>query len=138
MGKDYGKVLNQYKSKAGDYFSDPQRVSGLLKEATQKAKNHNGPLDEIWNKLQLMFGLIKDWIAGNYKDVPKGSVVAIIAGLIYFVSPIDLIPDLVPLVGLTDDIVILGLIIRQISSDLDKYKEWKESNNTSFEKESEE
>ncbi|MDD3536919.1 MAG: YkvA family protein [Eubacteriales bacterium] len=50
------------------------------------------------------------------------------AGLLYFVSPIDLIPDVIPGLGLTDDVVILGLIIRQVSSDLDKYKAWKEGN----------
>ena len=123
MKKDYGKTLNEYKNKAGDYFNDPQKLSDLLTEATKKAQNNNGPLDEVWNKLQLMFGIITDWINGSYREVPK----AIIAGLIYFVSPIDLIPDVIPAFGFADDIVILGLIIRQISSDLDKYQEWKEN-----------
>lgn len=128
MKKDYGEILKEYKSKAGDYFDDPKKVSDLLTDATKKAKKHSGPLDEIWNKLQLMFGLIKDWFNGSYREAPKGSIVAIIAGLIYFVSPIDLIPDVFPLIGFTDDVVVLGLIIKQVSSDLDKYKEWKENN----------
>ncbi len=128
MSKDYGKELNEYKNKAGEYFGDPDKLTGLLADAKKKAFKNDGPLDEIWNKLQLMFGMIKDWSKGNYKDVPKGSIVAIIAGLIYFVSPVDLIPDVLPAIGITDDIIVLGLIIKQVSSDLDKYREWREHN----------
>jgi len=45
--------------------------------------------------------------------------------LIYFVSPIDIIPDFL-LGGLVDDALVLGLIIKQVTSDLDKYREWEE------------
>ncbi|MFA7196201.1 MAG: YkvA family protein [Anaerovoracaceae bacterium] len=128
MKKGYNEILKKYKNKAGAYYQDTKKIADLMTEATQKAQKNSGPLDEIWNKLQLMFGLIKDWRNGSYKEVPKGSILAIIAGLLYFVSPIDLIPDVIPGLGLTDDVVILGLIIRQVSSDLDKYKAWKEGN----------
>ena len=37
--------------------------------------------------------------------------------------PIDLIPDFLP-GGLIDDALVLGLVFRQVNSDLDKYKEW--------------
>jgi uncharacterized membrane protein YkvA (DUF1232 family) len=128
MKRNYEKTLNEYKNKAGDYFNNPKKLSDLLTQSTKKAQNHSGPLDEVWSKLQLMFGLIRDWANGSYRDVPKGSILAIIAGLIYFASPIDLIPDVIPVIGFVDDIAVLGLIIKQISSDLDKYKEWKENN----------
>jgi uncharacterized membrane protein YkvA (DUF1232 family) len=52
-------------------------------------------------------------------------MIAIIMGLLYFVSPIDFVPDFLP-GGLIDDAFVLGLIIRQIKTDLYKYKEWKE------------
>lgn len=126
MKKDYGKILNEYKNRAGDYINDPKKIADLLKNASQKAKGNQGPLDEVWAKLQLMFGLVADWINGSYREVPTGSIAMIIAGLLYFASPIDLIPDFIPVAGLADDVVIFGLIIKQISSDLEKYRAWKE------------
>lgn len=48
-------------------------------------------------------------------------IIAIIIGILYFASPIDLIPS-----SLVEDDLVLGLIIRQVSSNLDKYKEWLE------------
>jgi uncharacterized membrane protein YkvA (DUF1232 family) len=44
-------------------------------------------------------------------------------GLLYLVSPIDLIPDFLP-GGYIDDAMVLAIVIKQVSSDLDKYKEW--------------
>lgn len=60
--KKHEKVVNEYKNKANALITDTKRVPGLLTGATQKAQNHSDPLDEVWNNLQLMFGLIKDWL----------------------------------------------------------------------------
>lgn len=94
----------------------------------KKAKN-KGPLEEVWDYLMIIFSLIKDWINGEYREIPNGSIIAIMIGLIYFVSPVDIIPDFIPGIGLLDDAIVLGLIIKQVKADLDKYKEWKQARN---------
>ena len=115
------------KSKAQEYINDPEKTKKLFEKAKEKANRVKGPLDKIWEDIQLMFGIVKDWFSGEYKEVPVGSIIAIIGGIIYFVSPIDLVPDFVPAAGYIDDVFVLGLVINQVSSDLQKYKEWKES-----------
>jgi uncharacterized membrane protein YkvA (DUF1232 family) len=117
--KDYGK-------KAKDYVEDKNKTKILLNEAMNKAKK-KGALEEIWDNLQLLLGIIKDWISGDYTEIPVGSITLIIIGLLYFVSPIDLIPDFLP-GGLIDDAVVLSLVIKQITSDLDNYRIWVENN----------
>lgn len=65
----------------------------MVNDAFVKAKKFEkkkGPLEEIWDSIQLLFGLIKDWASGDYKDVPIGSIILIIIGILYFVSPRDL------------------------------------------------
>jgi len=126
MDISFDDVKKKFGHKAKMYSQDKKMTKELLEEAIKKA-NKKGPLEEIWDNLQLLFGILRDWISGNYKDVPVGSIIAIIIGLLYFVSPIDIIPDFVP-GGLVDDVVVLGLIIRQVKSDLDKYKEWLDEN----------
>jgi len=115
------------KSKAQEYINDPEKTKKLFEEAAKKANRVKGPLDKIWEEIQLMFGIVKDWFSGEYKEVPVGSIIAIIGGIIYFVSPIDLVPDFIPAAGYLDDVFVLGLVINQVRSDLQKYKEWKES-----------
>ena len=114
------------KNKAKDLFDHPEKAKILLEDAIHKAGPASGGLEKVWEELQLMFSLIKDWLSGAYREVPKGSVVAILAGFIYFISPIDLIPDFIPIIGYIDDVFVLGLVINQVKTDLQKYKTWKD------------
>lgn len=111
----------KFGNKAKEYANDKQKTQKLVNDAIKKAKK-KGPLEEIWDNIQLLFQLVKDWSTGKYTQIPVKSIIAIIIGLLYFVSPVDLIPDFLP-GGLIDDAFVLGLIIKQIKTDLDEYKE---------------
>lgn len=133
MTKDNGDYTNYFekfkeshKSKAEEYANNKEKTEDLLKKAIEKANQKKGPLSEIWEKIQLLFSLVGDYSSGKYRKIPFGSIILIIIGIIYFVSPIDLFPDFIPVVGLIDDVAILGLVIRQINADLEKYKAWKD------------
>ncbi|MDP4163640.1 MAG: DUF1232 domain-containing protein, partial [Bacillota bacterium] len=53
---------------------------------------------------------------------------AVIGSVIYFVSPIDLVPDFIAGLGFLDDAAVIGFTLKKISGDLERYKEWKEKN----------
>lgn len=124
MDIDFEKIKKGFKNKADDYINDKDKAKKLVDEARGKAKN-KGPLKELWEDVQLLFGIISDWATGKYTEIPTGSIIAIIIGLLYFVSPIDLIPDFLP-GGLIDDAAVLALVIAQVKNDLNKYKQWLE------------
>lgn len=126
--KDYEKGYKKYESKANDYMNDKEKADGLLKEAMEKANNKKGALSEVWEKLQLLFDIFRAWIKGDYKEIPTKSIIMIIAGILYFVSPVDLIPDFIVGLGLVDDAAVIGFVIKSISDDLESFKEWKEQN----------
>lgn len=122
-------ISKMFGKKAKEYAGDKEKTSKLLRDAAKKANDlekKKGPLEEIWDNIQLLFGMVKDWIGGEYREIPVGSIVVIIMGLLYFVSPVDIIPDFIP-GGLVDDALVLGLVIKQVKSDIDKYRVWKES-----------
>lgn len=75
----------------------------------------------------LLFAVSKDYVNGDYTEIPKRSIIAIVGGLVYFLSPIDVVPDFVPVLGFIDDIFVLNLVYKQVLKDLEKYKIWKES-----------
>lgn len=130
MKYDEAKVKSDFeksKSRAQEYINDPEKTKKLLDAAAKKADDIKGPLDKIWEDIQLMFGIVRDWLSGDYKEVPVGSIIAIIGGIIYFVAPIDVVPDFIPGAGYLDDVFVLGLVINQVKSDLQKYKVWKYS-----------
>ena len=69
--------------------------------------------------------MLRSYVAGEYKEIPTGTLIAITAMLLYYISPIDLIPDFIPVLGIMDDaaLVIAGLTL--VKSDLDIYKNWR-------------
>lgn len=76
--------------------------------------------------LKLLIHLFKDWYNGAYKEIPWYSISAIILGFLYLLSPIDLIPDMIPILGQLDDVVIIRWILTHIAKqDLIKYRQFK-------------
>ncbi len=57
---------------------------------------------------------------------PK-ALVTIVAGLLYFVSPIDAIPDWLLGVGFLDDIAVLGWVLKTVADELARFKAWRDS-----------
>lgn len=119
-------LKDKFGKKAKEYANDKEKTQELVNDAINKAKK-KGPLVESWDNIQLIFRLVKDWSTGKYTQIPTGSIITIIIGILYFVLLVDLIPDFLP-GGLIDDAFVLGLIIKQVRADFDNYKEWIEIN----------
>lgn len=88
-------------------------------------KNPPRVLMKVWNDLKLMINLVIDYVKGDYKDVPWNIIAAITGAIIYFVSPIDVIPDFIPVVGYADDLAVIKFALDIAGDDLKKYKQWK-------------
>ena len=119
------KGLRPYQEKANEYLKDKKKSLDLLNGALKKAKINEGVLGDTWERFQLLFGVFKDWINGSYKEMPTRSLVLIVLGIVYFVSPIDGIFDYIPFAGFVDDAAVAAFVISQVSADLEHYKLWK-------------
>lgn len=64
-----------------------------------------------------------------YKDIPVATIISIVAALIYLLSPIDIIPVMIPIIGYLDDVAVLLFILNfGVDKDLEKYRLWQKSN----------
>ena len=55
-------------------------------------------------------------------QLTKETKTVLIIGLLYVISPIDVIPDAIPLLGLVDDALVAGYALRQASAELERYR----------------
>lgn len=106
---------------------DVDKIFQKRKEIEDKFSS-NGPLGKFWSDLKLLFELVNDYRKGEYREIPWTSIAAIIGALLYVLSPIDLIPDFIPVIGLLDDAAVVALCLRAIDGDLQAYKKWKIDN----------
>jgi len=123
MKINFEHLKKRFGEKAREYAGDPRKTQKLVDEAIKKSSGI-GPLIELGESLKLIFGLTRDYARGSYRDVRYRSIILIIIGLLYLVAPIDSIPDFIPIAGFIDDAAVLGLVIKQVRSELDKYKTW--------------
>jgi uncharacterized membrane protein YkvA (DUF1232 family) len=117
----------KYELKAKEYIDDPKKTDTLLKKALRKANEKKSALGDAWEKLQLLLELLKAWRKGEYRVIPTSTVLAVIGAIIYFVSPIDIVPDFLAGLGILDDAAVIAFTIKKISIELENFKEWKET-----------
>jgi uncharacterized membrane protein YkvA (DUF1232 family) len=75
-----------------------------------------------------LFLMVKDYLNGKYRETPFWIIAAIAGVLIYVINPLDLIPDVIPILGLIDDVIVIFLCISLVRLDLNKYRRWKNGN----------
>ncbi len=112
--------------KAGRVMQDPAGLLNLLKSVFNKVNRSGGggTLGGIRAKLNSVVGLVKNYASGEYRDVSKGSIISVVAALIYFVSPVDLVPDFIPMLGFADDLALLTFVVSKLSDELEKFQLW--------------
>lgn len=115
------------KDAAGEYLENPKKLHQLLDRAMQKARSSKGRLAEVWDSLLASLRLLRAYASGRYRDIPWASLLSIVAAVIYFVMPLDLIPDFILALGLIDDAALLGWILTSLKNDIDHYIEWEKA-----------
>ena len=121
------RVLGENKKIAEEYVSDKEKTKYLLDEAIRKSQRYKGLLKKCWDDLTALIRLVRAYINGEYKDVAWETIVLSIAAIIYFINPIDLIPDFIPGIGFIDDAAVIAFTITSIYKDLEKFREWERS-----------
>lgn len=114
---------------------DPKKLSDLVSSVTDKMsdmdenkKRVNGFLERI----RTMLRMLRAYISGEYRQIPWKSLLMIIGSLIYFMMPLDLIPDFIPVTGFADDISIIFLVFNAINEDIEAFLEYEESKKPSI------
>ena len=90
----------------------------------QKKFYQRGPLSRFVEDGRLFLAFVRDYWAKKYRVVPYGIIAAIVFTLIYVFNPLDLIPDVLPVIGVVDDATVMGACLLLVEQDLLVYKKW--------------
>jgi uncharacterized membrane protein YkvA (DUF1232 family) len=116
--------------KAASIAGKPGRLLMLISQLAVKLKHINWSSisrKDIQEKLFVLGRLVKAYASGSYRQVPVKNLILIVAAILYFVNPLDLVPDFIPVTGLADDFAILLWLFKTLSSELEKFVAWERS-----------
>ncbi|WP_333641757.1 YkvA family protein [Mesotoga prima] len=80
----------------------------------------------FFGKIKLFIEMVKEYFQGNYREIPVKTIILITAALIYFVSPVDAIPDFLIGIGFVDDGAVIAYVFSALNEDIESFKTWKE------------
>lgn len=95
-------------------------------EEIKKRFRPGGPLGRFMEDGRLLVSMVKDYTGRRYRQVPYATLGSAVVALLYVLNPLDLMPDVLPLIGQIDDAVIVAACLALIEQDLYKYRAWKE------------
>jgi len=123
---DYRSILDKATAEAKDFVNNPSRMDALLIQLEEKLRQVPA-IGETVSGLPVMIAMVKSWIKKEYEVSPK--VLAIMAGaFLYLIKKKDLIPDSIPVIGIADDVAVLGLALKLVEKDVQAYREWRDAN----------
>lgn len=119
-------MINSDKKKALEYIKDKEKGKRLIDEAIHKSRNESSGIKEFAGDLQTIINMFKSFISGEYRTVSKKTIVTIVAALLYFVNPFDVVPDFIIYTGYIDDALVFSFLIKSIKKEIEEFKRWKE------------
>jgi uncharacterized membrane protein YkvA (DUF1232 family) len=119
-------VFKRMTKKAVSVMKDKDQMQEVSIESLKKGALYKGRkgMDDMWVDVKTFSRLVQEVRKGRYRDISKKSVIMIVGALLYFVSPIDAVPDLLAGIGLLDDVAVIGFVAGQLKNELEKFREW--------------
>ena len=122
---NWAKVLFKYLPRAKKIVSDPERMEKLAEESFALLKGE-GKMAEVRREGLLLWKLAKDTITGRYRGLKKRNLFLIVAGLMYLVNPMDIVPDFIFAVGFADDVAVLMYVFKKLDKEIKAYEAWRD------------
>jgi uncharacterized membrane protein YkvA (DUF1232 family) len=130
-GTNFGKKIAKglffarMKNKASDYARDPDKLNALIHDAKKKANSkRQGRLKEVFDSLLTLFRMIRAYARREYVGIPWQTLLLVVATVLYFLVPTDLIPDFLFSLGYLDDAALIGWTMHSAKSAIDDFRDW--------------
>ena len=121
------RILLKFFRKANLILKQQSQVEELLRQASRKLhnlKSGSKQINELAEYAKLFLKMIKKSLMGEYNAFSYKTLLSLVFGLLYFVTPMDVVPDFIPLLGFSDDLSVIYFIIKNCKSDIDAFKVW--------------
>lgn len=103
---------------------DPHAAERVAGRADARAQRFSGRLGDAVEDIQALARLVRARVGGAYPRLPARSLVAAIGALLYFLMPMDAVPDFIVALGFVDDLAVIARVVHYLRRDLADFRAW--------------
>ena len=118
------ELLDRGIAEAQEVIQNPSKVDDLLVQLEEKLKSVPA-IGETLSDVPLMVAMVKAWIKKEYTVVSPKVIACLVGAILYLLKKKDLIPDSIPVVGIADDLAVMGLALKLSGPELRAFSEWR-------------
>ncbi len=119
-------------TKAAVVLDKSDQIDKVLVKASKLIKKL--PLKQV-DQLAYVPALVSmliHYLKKDYTDLPTKTVLTIALAVAYFISPVDIVLDAIPFLGVADDAAVTAVVWSTLQDDIKKYLEWAKENGIDF------
>jgi uncharacterized membrane protein YkvA (DUF1232 family) len=125
---------------ANSIINKPLSIFRLIKRVIEHLKKYDSVKEltlDVRDHLNVLLRLVKAYANGSYREISLNGIVGTLAALIYFVAPLDFIPDFL-IIGLVDDVAILMWVYNNYRREIEAFLAWEDEKKIKIELETNE
>ena len=120
------ELLNKGVAEAEEVIRNPSKVDEILIQLEDKLKNVPA-IGNTLADLPLMIAMVKAWIKKDYTEVSPKVIACLVGAILYLIRKKDLIPDAIPVIGMADDLAVMGLALKMSEPELKAFSAWRDA-----------
>ncbi|AWW29898.1 hypothetical protein DN752_07070 [Echinicola strongylocentroti] len=126
QGNLLGKAKRVYHKKAERIAHSKEKLHQLLEKVSEKLHQvaDNPTVQESRYYLETVIRMVRAYYKNEYRAFSTKTLVLMVLGLLYFVMPLDFIPDFIAGLGFVDDLSVLLAITKSMQGDIEDFLEW--------------
>ncbi|GAA3968072.1 YkvA family protein [Hymenobacter antarcticus] len=123
-------LFNVFIGRATQLLGRPFKVVTVLNEVAEKLANKESKTNKFRQLFEValtLVRLIRSYISGEYREISTSTIISGLAVLLYVLSPIDLVPDFIPILGFLDDLSLVSWYVGKFQGEIVRFREWEEA-----------
>ena len=121
-----GKYYPVTSIKVQEFMTSNVLLENLLKRVYASLDSTVQKYADNFERIKVVLRLVEAWRNKQYLEVSKSALFVGILILLYIVSPLDILPDFIPIVGGLDDILLIGYLLTIIDKEIERFLNWEQ------------
>lgn len=120
-------VFSLFVNRAAKLLGRPFKIITVLNETADKLKSEeskDNKFKQLFDVALTLVRLVRAYATGEYRAIENKTIISGLAVLLYVLSPIDLVPDFIPVVGFLDDLSLVSWFLSKFQVEITRFREW--------------